>query len=71
MSPYDKNKGDGEVTVPDLQGKSMKEVASILANLGLHLVPEGYGISCNQSPAPGKVVTSGSSIKVHFQPGGE
>ncbi|MEN6461220.1 MAG: stage V sporulation protein D [Syntrophomonas sp.] len=71
MSPYDKDKGTGEVTVPDLQGKSMKEVARILANLGLHLVPEGYGISCNQSPAPGKVVTNGSSIKVRFQPGGE
>ncbi len=67
MSPYDKN-GQGEITVPDLSGKSMKEVARVLAELGLHLVPEGHGISFEQSPAAGKVVTSGSTIKVRFQP---
>lgn len=67
MSPLDKEKG-GEITVPDLAGKSMKEVARILSELGLHLVPEGYGISYEQSPDAGKVVTSGSVIKVHFQP---
>lgn len=68
MSPYDVNKQDGEVTVPDLQGKSMKEVARILSELGLHLIPEGYGISYKQSPDAGKIVTSGSTIKVLFQP---
>lgn len=67
MSPYDKN-GQGEITVPDLSGKSMKEVARILAELGLHLVPEGHGISVEQSPVAGKIVTSGSTIKVRFQP---
>ncbi len=68
MSPFEKNQAGGEITVPDLQGKSMKEVASILADLGLHLIPEGYGLSYEQTPAPGKVVTNGSSIKVKFQP---
>ncbi len=68
MSPYEKNGQSGEITVPDLNGKSMKEVARMLADLGLHLVPEGHGISTEQSPAPGKVVTSGSTIKVKFQP---
>ena len=71
MSPFDKGKPDGEVTVPDLQGKSMKEVARILSGLGLHLLPDGYGISAGQSPEAGKVVTSGSTIKVRFQPLGE
>jgi stage V sporulation protein D len=71
MSPYDENKPEGEVTVPDLQGKSMKEVAKILSALGLHLQPDGYGISCGQSPEAGKVVTNGSTIKVRFQPLGE
>ena len=68
MSPYDKNGASGEITVPDLSGKSMKEVARILSDLGLHLVAEGHGLSRDQSPAAGKVVTSGSTIKVKFEP---
>jgi stage V sporulation protein D (sporulation-specific penicillin-binding protein) len=71
MSPFEKDNKDGEITVPDLQGKSMKEVARILADLGLHLLPEGYGISFKQSPEAGKVITSGSTVKVQFQPLGE
>ena len=71
LSPYDKDDKDGEVTIPDLQGKSMREVAKILSDLGLHLIPEGYGLAYEQSPAAGKVVTRGSSIKVKFQPVGE
>jgi len=71
MSPFEKDKQNGEITVPDLQGKSMKEAARILAELGLHLLPEGYGISYEQSPAAGKIVTSGSTIKVRFQPLGD
>ncbi len=70
MSPF-KPKEDGEITIPDLQGKSMKEVAKILADLGLHLVPEGYGLAYEQSPPAGKIVSSGSVIKVKFQPVGE
>ncbi len=71
MSPFDKDNKDGEVTIPDLQGKSMREVAKILSDLGLHLIPEGYGLAYEQSPAAGKVVTRGSSIKVKFQAVGE
>ncbi|MDR1160055.1 MAG: stage V sporulation protein D [Syntrophomonadaceae bacterium] len=57
----------GQVTIPDLQGKSMKEVAKILSDLQLHLLPEGYGLSYEQIPAPGVVVSTGSSITVKFQ----
>ena len=71
LSPFDQGEKDGEVTIPDLQGKSMREVAKILSDLGLHLIPEGYGLAWEQSPAAGKVVTGGSSIKVKFQPVGE
>ncbi len=71
MSPFDEENNTGEVTVPDLQGKSMKEVASILAGLGLHLIPEGYGLAYEQIPEAGKVITAGSSLKVKFQPIGE
>lgn len=68
LSPYSGENSDTEVTVPDLEGKSMKEVAKILADLGLHLSPEGYGISCEQTPQAGKVISTGSTIKVKFQP---
>ena len=49
----------------------MKEVVKILADLGLHLLPEGYGLAYEQSPEAGKIVTSGSTIKVRFQAIGE
>jgi len=68
LSALNKDNESAEVTVPDLQGKSMREIAKILADLGLHLVPEGYGLAYKQSPEPGAVVISGSSIKVMFQP---
>jgi stage V sporulation protein D (sporulation-specific penicillin-binding protein) len=68
LSPYSGENADAEVTVPDLEGKSMKEVAKILSDLGLHLSPEGYGISYEQSPQAGKVISTGSTIKVKFQP---
>ncbi|NLG32837.1 MAG: PASTA domain-containing protein, partial [Syntrophomonadaceae bacterium] len=71
LSAFEQGDEDGEVTIPDLTGKSMKEVAKILADLGLHLLPEGHGLAFQQSPEPGRVVTRGSSIKVKFQPVGE
>lgn len=71
LSPFEAGEQNGEVTVPDLQGKSMKEVARILADLSLHLLPEGYGLAYEQIPEAGKVITGGSSVKVNFQPIGE
>lgn len=71
LSAFEQGDEDGEVTIPDLTGKSMKEAAKILSDLGLHLLPEGYGLAFQQSPEPGRVVTRGSSIKVKFQPVGE
>lgn len=56
-----------EVTVPDLQGHSMRQAAAILSELGLHLVPEGSGLAFEQMPAAGKTVSRGSSIRVTFQ----
>lgn len=71
MSEVDKSSHGGAVTVPDLQGKSIREVARILSELGLHLMPEGYGLAYQQIPEPGMVITGGSTIKVKFQPVGE
>lgn len=71
LTPFEGGKEGAEVTIPDLQGKSIKEVARILADLGLHLIPEGYGLAYQQLPEAGKVICSGSSVKVKFQPVGE
>lgn len=68
LSPYSGENAGAEVTVPDLEGKSMKEVAKILSDLGLHLSPQGYGISYEQSPQAGKLISTGSTIKVKFKP---
>ena len=57
----------GEVRVPDLAGRSIKQVDTILRALGLRLIPEGTGIAQTQSTDAGKVVSVGSSIKVSFQ----
>ncbi len=71
LSPFDSDNEHTEVTVPDLRGKPMKEAVKILSDLGLHLIPSGSGLAYEQSLEPGKVITSGSTIKVKFQPIGE
>ncbi len=67
LSPRASENGEGQVTVPDLQGKSLKEVAKILSDLQLHLIPEGYGLAFEQNPKPGVVISTGSNVKVKFQ----
>jgi len=68
LSPYTPHNQENQVTIPDVRGKSMKEVVQILSSLGLYLVPEGNGLASSQAPAPGKVVSTGSRIKVKFLP---
>ncbi|MDO4539510.1 MAG: penicillin-binding transpeptidase domain-containing protein [Syntrophomonadaceae bacterium] len=57
----------GTVTVPELQGRSMRQVSAILADLGLYLVPAGSGVAFEQNPAPGQQMSSGSIIQVKFR----
>ncbi|MGE5417199.1 MAG: stage V sporulation protein D [Acidobacteriota bacterium] len=68
LSPVPDQQGTGQVTIPDLSGKSLKEAARSLSRLGLHLRPEGYGLAYKQKPAPGTKVSVGSSVTVEFQP---
>jgi len=68
LSPVEQQSGSGKVTVPDLEGKSIKEVAGLLSRLGLHLSPEGYGLAFKQTPQAGTRVPVGSTVKVGFQP---
>ncbi|MGE5379539.1 MAG: stage V sporulation protein D [Methylocystaceae bacterium] len=57
-----------KVTVPDLSGKSMKEVARLLSQVGLILESDGYGIAEKQEPEAGTAIKSGSMVKVWFKP---
>jgi len=57
-----------QVTVPDLAGKSMKEVARLLAQVGLKLESNGYGIVERQEPEAGTASRAGSLVKVWFKP---
>lgn len=57
-----------EVTVPDLQGLTIKEAGSILEKLGLYLNPVGTGVAASQQEKPGSKVNRGTAITVEFQP---
>jgi stage V sporulation protein D (sporulation-specific penicillin-binding protein) len=67
LNPSEAERHSGSITVPDLYGKSIREVGSILSSLGLYLQPEGSGLAYEQVPEAGQTVSSGSSIKVLFQ----
>ncbi|MDO4732357.1 MAG: PASTA domain-containing protein, partial [Bacillota bacterium] len=54
------------VTVPNLKGKRLAEVAELLSALGLLMSAEGEGVAYEQSPAAGELVESGLTIKVSF-----
>jgi stage V sporulation protein D (sporulation-specific penicillin-binding protein) len=60
----------GERTVPDLQGKSLRDAAEELADMNLVLVPEGgpfpTGVAVSQSPPPGTQVSAGAQVTVKF-----
>lgn len=56
------------VEVPYLAGKSMRDVSSILNDLGLQFRPTGSGIAAFQIPEPGARVPVGSVIEVEFKP---
>lgn len=64
--------GDEQVTVPNIIGLSMREVATKLANVGLRLQVYGSGVAVRQDPAPGVQVSSEFIVKVFFEsPGSE
>ncbi len=58
----------GEVKVPDLQGRTIKDAGNILEKLGLKLEPVGSGLAVAQKVAPGAAVAVGTGITVEFQP---
>lgn len=62
---------NGEVTIPNLKGLTVTEVADLLRNLDLHLELEGTGLSSGQEPPPGRKVPRKTTVRVYFQPPGQ
>ncbi|HEY3426222.1 MAG TPA: stage V sporulation protein D [Negativicutes bacterium] len=60
--------GEGEVTVPECQGRSLREVSDMLAEIGLGINPVGEkGKSVKQDPLPGSKVLPGTAITIFFE----
>ncbi|AIF52068.1 putative PASTA sensor protein [Pelosinus sp. UFO1] len=60
--------GLGEITVPDCSGQSLREVADMLAEVGLSIKPVGVGVKATkQQPAAGSKAPPGSEITVFFE----
>lgn len=57
----------GEITVPDLTGRTVREASDALAELGLAISPVGTGKAAKQDPVPGSKVTVGTSIVTYFE----
>ncbi|AGB41710.1 stage V sporulation protein D [Halobacteroides halobius DSM 5150] len=53
-----------QVTVPNLEGMTVKEAARLLGELGLKLKSSGKGVINNQDPAAGFTIDSGKYVKV-------
>ena len=56
----------GDILVPSLQGKTMREVTRECLRLGLDPVLVGTGIASEQSPQPGARLRRGGKIVVRF-----
>jgi len=56
----------GDIQVPDLSGKTMREVTTICLRLGLDPVLVGSSLATNQMPSAGANVRRGAKITVQF-----
>ncbi len=56
----------GDIAVPDLRGKTMREVTQECLRLGLEPVLVGSGLAVDQSPSPAARVRRGGKAVVHF-----
>jgi stage V sporulation protein D (sporulation-specific penicillin-binding protein) len=55
-----------DIQVPDLSGKTMREVTEICLPLGLDPILVGSSLATNQTPAAGTKVRRGAKITVQF-----
>jgi cell division protein FtsI (penicillin-binding protein 3) len=56
----------GDIQVPDLSGKTMRDATEICIRLGLDPVLIGSGLATNQTPAAGVKVRRGAKLTVQF-----
>jgi cell division protein FtsI (penicillin-binding protein 3) len=56
----------GDIAVPDLQGKTMREATEMCLRLGLEPVLVGSGLAVEVAPASGAKVRRGAKITVRF-----
>lgn len=59
--------GAASVTVPDLTGKTIREVNTIVSNLGLRLKISGSGVASKQYPEAHSLVEAGTIVSVDFK----
>jgi cell division protein FtsI (penicillin-binding protein 3) len=57
----------GDIPVPDMTGKTMREVTEICLRLGLDPVLVGSGLATNQKPAAESKLRRGAKITVQFE----
>ncbi len=55
-----------ELKLPDLRGKTLREVSELLNWMGLRLNSYGSGVATDQNPPPGTRVDTGSVVNVEF-----
>lgn len=59
---------NGQISVPDLTGLSLRDATNLLAALGLNIHPSGTGFVASQSVSAGGKTTTGASIDVTLAP---
>jgi cell division protein FtsI (penicillin-binding protein 3) len=58
--------GDRALLMPDLRGRSVRDVARICSQLGLELEARGEGRALRQSPPVGASVEAGQTVRIDF-----
>ena len=58
---------NGKISMPDVNGRTIREAALILNQAGLSFMPEGGGVAVRQSIAANTPVAKGTAIVVHFE----
>lgn len=57
----------GKILVPDMTGKSLRQVSDELDNLGIVMKPSGTGIAVRQSIEPNTIVDQHTELTVYFE----
>jgi cell division protein FtsI (penicillin-binding protein 3) len=58
--------GERALLMPDLRGRSVRDVARVCTQLGLELEARGEGRAVRQTPAVGSQVEAGQTVRIEF-----